>query len=175
MSTEPSQLQQELQQTRPFESLAHEAVLGVLRTADQLKRRLIEVLEAQGVSTQQYNVLRILRGAGSQGIPTLEIGDRMIERSPGITRLIDRLEERGWADRLRCASDRRVVYCRITDSGLALLDSLDRPMQEIDAVIMQPLEEQEQRLLIGLLDRVRAVAPERTCDGELISPSPALG
>lgn len=168
MSTETSQLQQELHQTQPFTSLAHEAVLGVLRTADQFKRRIVEVLEARGVSAQQYNVLRILRGAGLKGIPTLEIGERMIEQSPGITRLIDRLEEHGWADRLRCTTDRRVVYCRITERGLALLDALDQPMREIDEVIMRPLGDPERRQLVGLLDRLRAEGLDRNCDGDLV-------
>jgi DNA-binding MarR family transcriptional regulator len=171
MSTESSQLQQEIRQTVPFDSAAHEAVLGVLRTADLLKRRIGEVLEAHGVSAQQFNVLRILRGAGERGIPTLEIGDRMIEQSPGITRLIDRLEERGWAERARCVEDRRVVYCRITEKGLTLLDQLDRPMHGLEAVIIEPLDEAEQRVLIGLLDRIRGSAPARNCDGELVEPA----
>lgn len=148
-------LQEELKQGRPFSSAAQEAMLGILRTADQLKRRAAEVLEPFGVSPQQYNVLRILRGAGPRGLPTLEIGQRMIEQAPGITRLVDRLVEHGWADRLRCTNDRRVVYCRITDAGLDLLDRTELPLQRLDGVLAGDLSETEQRALIGLLERVR--------------------
>jgi len=153
-----SLLQRELKQDRPFTSAAQEAMLGVLRTADQITRRVAVVLEPLGVSTQQYNVLRILRGAGPAGLPTLEIGDRMIEQAPGITRLVDRLVDHGWADRLRCTNDRRVVYCRITPAGLELLANADQPVAEVEATLMAELSEAEQRTLIALLDRVRVGA-----------------
>lgn len=156
MPNAPSQLQQELKQTRPFASSAQEAVLGILRTADLLQRRIADILEPLGVSSQQFNVLRILRGAGVQGLPTLEIADRMIEHSPGITRLVDRLIAHGWAERVRCTDDRRVVYCRITAAGLALLARADDPsFREAEAMLM-PLPEEDQQVLIRLLDRVRS-------------------
>jgi len=156
MPTSPSQLQQELKQSRPFASSAQEAVLGVLRTADLLRRGIAEILEPLGVSPQQFNVLRILRGAGARGLPTLEIAARMIEHSPGITRLVDRLISHGWADRVRCTDDRRVVYCRITEAGLDLLAKADDPrLREAEASLI-PLPEADLQTLIGLLDRVRA-------------------
>lgn len=150
-----SQLQQELKQTVPFSSAAQEAVLGVMRTADLLQRRIATILGPFGVSPQQYNVLRILRGAGERGLPTLEIGERMIEQSPGVTRLVDRLIAHGWAERVRCTNDRRVVYCRITPAGLDLLAKSDAQMVEADRALMGALSEPEQRRLIELLDQVR--------------------
>ncbi|HUG28482.1 MAG TPA: MarR family transcriptional regulator, partial [Gemmatimonadales bacterium] len=145
----------ELKQTIPFRSAAQEAVLGVMRTADLLQRRFATILGPFGVSPQQYNVLRILRGAGERGLPTLEIGDRMIEQSPGVTRLVDRLIAHGWAERVRCTSDRRVVYCRITPAGLDLLANSAEHMVGADRTLMGALSEPEQRQLIELLDRVR--------------------
>lgn len=157
-----SALQQELKQQKPFHSSAQEAALGVMRTADLIHRRVAEILQPFGVSNQQYNVLRILRGAGERGLPTLEIGERMIEHSPGITRLVDRLIAHGWAERVRCTNDRRVVYCRISPAGLELLARADAPMRDADDTIMGSLSEAEQRELIGLLDRVRgAVSGEQ--------------
>jgi MarR family transcriptional regulator, organic hydroperoxide resistance regulator len=155
MSPPTSQLQQELKQTVPFSSAAQEAVLGVIRTADLLQRRIAALLDPFGVSTQQYNVLRILRGAGERGLPTLEIGDRMIEQSPGVTRLVDRLIVHGWAERVRCTTDRRVVYCRITAAGLDLLAKADDHMVGADLTLMGALTETDQRELVSLLDRVR--------------------
>lgn len=155
MSTNASLLQREIKQTRPFHSAAQEAALGILRTADLLQRRIAAVLEPLGVSPQQYNVLRILRGAGERGLPTLEIGQRMIEQSPGVTRLVDRLIAHGWAERGRCTEDRRVVYCRITVAGLDLLAQADAPIIAADELLMGALSEAEQHVLIGLLDRVR--------------------
>lgn len=153
--TADSRLQRDLQQNRPFESAAQEALLGLLRTADVVRLRLAGVLEPRGVTLQQYNVLRILRGAGTEGIPTLEIGARMIERAPGVTRLLDRLETKGLARRERSRADRRQVFCTITPAGLELLAALDRPIQAVDGDIAAKLSAAEQRQLIHLLDVLR--------------------
>jgi DNA-binding MarR family transcriptional regulator len=88
----------------------------VLLPCDRLRRSLAEVVQPRGITLQQYNVLRILRGAGLGGLPTLEIGARMIEEAPGITRLLDRLERKALAERRRCPRDGRRVLCRITRS-----------------------------------------------------------
>jgi DNA-binding MarR family transcriptional regulator len=100
-------------------------------------------------------VLRILRGAGEQGLPTLAIARRMLEQTPGITRLIDRLEAKGWVERERQRDDRRLVLCRITPAGLELLAGLDAPVQQADSELLGMLEEAERRQLICLLDRIR--------------------
>ncbi len=146
----------EIRQTRPFRSVAEESMLGLLRTADEVQRRLAAVVEPDGLSVQQYNVLRILRGAGAKGLPTLDIAGRMIERTPGITRLLDKLEVKGLVSRSRGPLDRRQVVCRITASGLALLVRLDDPMTIAGIRAMAALDEIEQRVLIGLLDRLRS-------------------
>src|SRR5947207_13462800 len=113
-----------------FRSREQEATLGLLRTADAMKRSLAQVIEPHGITPQQYNVLRILRGAGAEGLATLEIAERMIEQTPGITRLLDRLQRKKFVTRRRSSTDRRCVYCRITVDGLTLLGRLDLPVQD---------------------------------------------
>jgi len=103
--------------------------LELLRTTDQLSRGLVPLLKAEQLSSTQYNVLRILRGA-AEGLPCGEIGQRMITRDPDITRLLDRLETRGLIARWRDSQDRRMVLARITPEGLKMLDRLDGPIQE---------------------------------------------
>src|SRR5678810_566276 len=124
-----------------FRSREQQATLGLLRTADAMKRSLAQVVEPHGVTAQQYNVLRILRGAGPDGLPTLSIGERMIEQTPGVTRLVDRLERKGLVARAPCPKDRRRVFCKITPKGLDLLKELDDPVNrwDIQAVaVLQP-------------------------------------
>jgi len=154
-SSQPSLLQRELRQNRPFASAGQEAFLGLIRTADHVRRELARVIEPAGVTGQQYNVLRILRGAGDAGLPTLEIAERMVEHTPGITRLLDRLESKHLVRRSRCPKDRRQMLCWITGQGLALLDGLDAPVTEAHAALVtgMPLEDQER--LVDLLEHVR--------------------
>jgi DNA-binding MarR family transcriptional regulator len=151
-----STLATEIRQTRPFSSLREEGVLALFRTTDVLRQRVAATIESRGITPQQYNVLRILRGAGKEGLPTLEIADRMIERAPGITRLLDRLESKNLVRRARCARDRRQVLCTLAPGGARLLRQLDLPVATAveDALGMLP----KTRLvtLIQLLDRVRA-------------------
>ncbi len=159
LMTQPGALQRELHQSRPFRSSSQEATLGLFRTADVLRRRFARVLEPSGVTLQQYNVLRILRGAGDAGLQTLAVAERMVERAPGVTRLIDRLRAKGLVERERSAGDRRCVLCRITQAGLALLDELDGPMDAADDASLSMLTAQEQQNLIELLDRIREGGP----------------
>jgi DNA-binding MarR family transcriptional regulator len=139
-----------------FRSREQQATLCLLRTADAIKRGLAQVIEPHGITPQQYNVLRILRGAGADGLPTLTIGERMIEQTPGVTRLVDRLERKGLVARSPCPKDRRRVLCRITPKGLSLLDELDDPVNRRDAHAVSILPPSELDSLITLLDRVRA-------------------
>jgi DNA-binding MarR family transcriptional regulator len=138
-----------------FRSREQQAVVGLLRTADAIKRSLAHVIEPHGITPQQYNVLRILRGAGPDGLPTLTIGERMLEQTPGVTRLIDRLERKGLVDRTPCPKDRRRVFCQITAKGLELLKELDEPVNRWDAQTVSILPPSEVDSLITLLDRVR--------------------
>lgn len=155
MQRNASPLQRAIRQRRPFQSLGHEAIVEMLRTTDVVRRLYEDLFEAHGITLQQYNVLRILRGAGAEGLPTLSIRERMLQRTPGVTRLIDRLEARGWVNRETPKSDRRQVVCRITPRGLKMLKRLDEPVAEVDQATVEVLSEKDQRTLIRLLDAVR--------------------
>ena len=139
-----------------FRSREQQATLGLLRAADAVKRSLAQVIEPHGITPQQYNVLRILRGAGPDGLPTLTIGERMIEQTPGVTRLVDRLERKGLVARTPCPKDRRRVFCRMTDKGLELLKELDEPVNRWDAQAVSVLAPADLDSLISLLDRLRS-------------------
>jgi DNA-binding MarR family transcriptional regulator len=151
-----TRLQEELQQTKPFASPRQEAMLALMKTADGVRRGIAAVLEPHGVTMQQYNVLRILRGAGPKGIPTLSIVGRLIEETPGVTRLLDRMEARGWVKRERCERDRRVVYAIITESARELLARIDPLLAEFEKDSLPLLSEPEVQTLIALLERARA-------------------
>jgi len=152
----PPTILEEIKQSKPFRTRSQEAYLALLRTADDSRRYISRVLEPAGVTLQQYNVLRILRGAGADGLPTLAIAERMLERTPGVTRLIDRMEQKEWVSRSRCTEDRRRVWCKITPAGLALLASLEEPVRSVDDSFRDVLDEHELATLIGYLDRLRA-------------------
>ena len=156
MKNGTSALQREIRQSKPFRSAGQEGILGLLRTADLVRRSLAEVLEPFDVTPQQYNVLRILRGAGSAGLPTLAIGERMLEEAPGVTRLIDRLEVKGLVRRERSPQDRRQVLCRLTSAGHDLVGRIDAPMDEADGAALAMLSPEDQIELIRLLDAIRA-------------------
>ena len=149
-------LREEIRQSKPFESPAQEAMLGLFRTTDLLKRIFAQLVEPHGISLQQYNVLRILRGAGKEGTPTLEIAERMVERAPGITRLLDKLEAKQLVRRELCPEDRRQVLCWITNRGLRLLADLDKPLAARGAHAMEPLTTETLRSLILNLETIRA-------------------
>lgn len=146
----------EIRQGRPFRSPASEVVVTLLRTAEVVRARLGGVVEPHGITLQQYNVLRILRGAGSEGLPTLEIADRMVERTPGITRLLDRLAAKDLIARERCTEDRRRVYARLTASGRALVDALDDPVDAAGEAALGGLDPRRIPTLVKLLDTVRS-------------------
>lgn len=152
-------LRREIQQSKPFRSRSQEATLALFRTADLLRRRFAEVMEAEGVTFQQYNVLRILRGA-SEALPTLTIAERMVEKTPGVTRMLDRLETKGWVRRERCAADRRQVLCSITQQGLERLDALQSSVEALDDSCMAMLSQQDQENLIWMLDAIRQSDPD---------------
>jgi DNA-binding MarR family transcriptional regulator len=127
------------------------AVLGIIRAADVLRRRGAALFEPYGITLQQFNVLRILRGARPDGLCTLTIARRMIEQAPGITRLIDRLEAKQLVVRVRSSEDRRQVWCRITPAGLRLLARLDEPVAALDRQAVAGLPRADQMRLAELL------------------------
>jgi len=153
-----SRLQQELKQRKrkPFSSVAQEALLGLMRTTDLVRRQFAAFVEPHGITLQQFNVLRILRGGGAEGVPTLEVADRMVEQTPGITRLLDRLEAKGFVKRQRCEKDRRQHLCWITPKGAALLEKLDEPVIELGEQVIKGLNHEERLTLIRVLDALRA-------------------
>ena len=131
MATMTRRLQTENNQTKPFESLEEEAFLNLQRTADALIHGVEVTLKPMGLSPSQYNVLRILRGAGAEGLACGDVAARMVTRDPDITRLLDRLEARGLVLRARDRADRRVITVRITAEGLHRLQALDAPVAEL--------------------------------------------
>ncbi len=161
MPSRASRLQQEIKQNQPFRSAGQEAVLGLFKTADMLRRHVGKIVgqggEAVELTLQQYNVLRILRGAGAEGLPTLEIAARMVEQAPGITRLIDRLEAKGLVARERCPEDRRRVTCRISRAGLALLARLDDQINRSEEIFAGVVSVADLKRLVEVLDRMRSV------------------
>jgi DNA-binding MarR family transcriptional regulator len=150
-----SSLIDELQQTRPFRSEAQEAALALLRTASVVARGFSRVVEPHNLSLAQYNVLRILRGAGASGLPTLAIRDRMIDEGSTVTRLLDKLERAGLVSRDRDRPDRRQVLCRITSAGEALLALLDPEVDAADQAATAMLSDEDRRTLIELLGIIR--------------------
>src|SRR5690348_11815856 len=148
-------LQHELKKKRPFESPEEEALLSVVRTSDQLQIRFARLLREYGLtSPTQYNILRILRGEGKP-LPILEIASRTIAVVPGITGLIDRLEQAGFVNRLRCEKDRRIVYVALTEQGAATLTGLDEPLIALHRKLLGHLSQAELKELIRLLEKIR--------------------
>ncbi|HWZ54485.1 MAG TPA: MarR family transcriptional regulator [Verrucomicrobiae bacterium] len=139
----------------PHPAFEAEVFVSLLRTADALARGAEALLKPHGLSGTQYNVLRILRGAGEKGLACREVGCRLISRDPDITRLLDRMESRGLIARAREAGDRRVVRTRITPEGLRLLAELDEPVRQLHRRQLRHLPEKQLRQLSALLDRAR--------------------
>lgn len=148
-------LQQELKQTKPFASLKEEVSVAFQFTAEILKLNLIETLRTVNLTGPQYNVLRILRGSGSEGASVSEISDRMITKDSDVTRLLDRLEARELISRERQTKDRRIVLTYITKKGLALLKNLEQPINECHERQLGHLTEKQLMDLSRLLELVR--------------------
>ncbi len=149
-------VQHEIRQPRPFESVAHEAIVALMRTTDLVRRQIAALVEPYGITVQQFNVLRILRGAGADGLPTLEVADRMIEQTPGVTRLLDRMEAKELVRRQRCPKDRRQHLCWITARGLAVLQKIDAVSQRAADDVLKGLRTKDRETFVRLLDAIRA-------------------
>jgi len=133
--------------------------MEIIRTADLLTQGEVRILKSRDLTFSQYNVLRILRGAGGSRLPCSEIAARMIHRDSDITRLLDRLEERGLVERGRGTVDRRVVEARISSDGLALLEDLDEPVAGVHRRQLRRLSAAEKRMLRSLLAKAAGAAP----------------
>ena len=164
-------VQSEIRQSRPFRSKKQEATIALLRTASVVGRALARVLEPWKLSLAQYNALRIIRGAGTGGIATLAIRERMIEEGTTITRILDRLEEAGYIERERSTPDRRQVVCRTTEAGAKLLDKIDPLVDAADEEAVATLDARQLEELIDLLDTVRAANAERGAPRTMVRPA----
>lgn len=147
-----SRIADAIKPSKPFDGPEHEVFLAIQRVASELAQGVAELLKPRGLSAAQYNVLRILRGAGEVGLACGEVADRLITRDPDMTRLLDRLEGQGLVTRARSAADRRVVTTRITDQGLAVLAELDEPLAALHRHQLGHLGEEKLAALLALLE-----------------------
>lgn len=152
----PKTLREEIRQEKPFWSVCEEALLNLARTEAVVRDRLERKLAPHGLSTTQYNVLRILRGAGKDGLCRNEIGERLISRMPDVSRLLDRMEGAGLVSRVRGTEDRRLVNTRLTESGRALVDELDDTVKQFHQDQLGHMSDTQLRSLIDLLSVARA-------------------
>ncbi len=159
MTKSASPLQGELKKRKPFESGPQEAWLNLVRTSSQLMIHFDRLFATFGLTSSQYNILRILRGEG-KALPILEVASRMVVVVPGITGLIDRLEKAGLVCRERSVDDRRVVFVTITKPALQTLSEIDLPLRELHKLVMSPLNSGEQRQLIQLMEKLRVTVVE---------------
>jgi DNA-binding MarR family transcriptional regulator len=144
---------------RPALPLEENVFISVQRTADWLLQGVERLLKEQRLSPAQYNVLRILRGAGPPGLSCREIAERMITRDPDMTRLLDRMEKRGVVARERQQIDRRVVTTRVTPAGLKLLKALDNPVRDYHRRCFRHIPPARLKALAQLLEKARRPAP----------------
>jgi DNA-binding MarR family transcriptional regulator len=151
----PSRILSELKQTKPFATLEQETLVAMMRTSDHVRRLQAGLFCHEDLTEQQFNVLRILRGAGKDGLPTLTVADRLIEHTPGITRLVDRLEAKALVRRQRPEQDRRLVYCFITKLGLELLERMDPQVEAGAKRLMANLSKAEMQALLNILEKIR--------------------
>ncbi len=154
-----SRLQSEIKQTRPFGSLRQEVLLQMARTTAILTHAWEQALRIHGITVTQYNVLRILRGAGARGLCRHEVASRLITQVPDVSRLLDRMMRAGLVTRTRDVEDRRLVNACITPQGLTILSALDAPSQSIADEQLAHVPDEELRTLIRLLESVRLVTP----------------
>jgi len=148
-------IEKEIHQTKAVRSPQEEALLNIVRTADLLSMAIGTLLKPHGLSGTQYNVLRILRGAGDDGVSCKDVGARLITRDPDITRLMDRLEQRGLIVRGRAAEDRRIVTHTLTDSGMELVNQLDGPVDDLNRQLLGHVPPEKLNQLVNLLEEVR--------------------
>jgi DNA-binding MarR family transcriptional regulator len=151
-------LAEELKQTKPFKTLEDEVFVNVLRTAEVFLWKEAEMLKPYELTLPQYNVLRILRGAGGDGLICREIGERMITRDPDMTKLLDRLEARGLVTRERQQTDRRVIVARVTEEGLKIVDELDGSSLKLTGGLLGHLGAHRLKTLNTLLEEAREKA-----------------
>ena len=154
-TTKKSSLAVALKQNRPFVSLQQEAFLSILRTASELSYASDKFLREFGITQPQYNVLRILRGAGVEGLCRNEISSRMVAATPDMSRLLDRMENSGWITRERDENDRRQVSTFITDSGKKLLAVIEGPVNQQTHRLLEGVKSSDLKMLLDVLAQIR--------------------
>ena len=154
--TKKSSLATTLKQNRPFVSLEQEVYLSILRTASELSYAVEQFFRLFDITPSQFNVLRILRGAGEDGLCRNEISERMVTATPDMTRLLDRMEKAGWVTRERAEEDRRQVSTHITKSGMELLARLEEPTGDFVAPLFTGAGISDLRIVLKVNDRIRA-------------------
>ena len=150
-----SELKREIVQERPFSSVEEEALLNLMRTSDTLQRAVYRKIRRWGITSTQYNVLRILRGAKPRGLPCAAIGSRMITAEPDITRLLGRLRALKLIRQHRDRNDRRVVWTQISEAGLELLNSMESVVEQLPREMLGHISQSDLAELIRLLERAR--------------------
>ncbi len=154
-----SRLQRELKKKRRFKTPEEEAILNLLRTNDQFGNRFGRLFREYGLTSSQYNVLRILRGEGKP-MPSLDIAERLIQVVPAITGLIDRLEKQGLVVRRRCTEDRRVVYVEITEKAQGILKQIEKPLTALHKRLLGHMTRTDLKTLSQLLEKARESLPD---------------
>ena len=153
--TQKSSLATALKQNRPFVSLEQEVYLSVLRTASELSHAVDQVFRPFDITPSQYNVLRILQGAGTDGLCRNEISERMVTATPDMTRLLDRMEKAGWVTRERAEEDRRQVSTHITKSGMELLARLEKPTGDFVMSLFTGATTRDLKTVLKVNDQIR--------------------
>lgn len=150
-----NKLRDEIKQSKPFSGLEQEALLNIRRTAGYIEHIFQQILKQHGLTEPQYNVLRILRGAGPDGLRCSEIGDRMITRDPDVTRLLNRLDRERLIERWRDADDRRVAHTRISPAGTERLKELDPIVESAGTSVLRHMDPAQLGLVIDLMEDIR--------------------
>jgi len=153
--TQKSSLATTLKQNRPFVSLEQEVYLSILRTASELSYAVDQFFRPFDITPSQYNVLRILRGSGADGLCRNEISERMVTATPDMTRLLDRMETAGWVTRERAEEDRRQVSTHITKAGMELLARLEKPTGDFVTPLFEGASTRDLRIVLRVNDRIR--------------------
>lgn len=158
---------------KKFDALAEAGLfVAFMQIADTLGAQAEQVVKTAGLTAAQYNVLRILRGAGSAGLACREIGERMISRDPDITRLLDRMEKRNLITRERQSDDRRVVKTYVTPEGLEVLKNLDRPVSALHKRQFQGIAPAKLKILAAMLEEIRSQHAGQKADCDLNNSAP---
>jgi DNA-binding MarR family transcriptional regulator len=151
-----SKLQAEIKQAKPFETIQEELFLNLSRTAGAANHEIEKRLRPYGLSLTQYNVLRILRGAGAPGLVQHEVGERLVAQVPDVPRILSRMEKAGWVRRVRGTVDRRMVYVTLTEQGFQIVNDLDGKMSGSEFRMFQEMSQQDMERMVELLVLARA-------------------